>query len=241
MPSRHDTQPPRKPLRLIRAPAHHRQGASPPALTDTRLGLCSTAKDAVLQMVTSTGVSVRRDFESDTPQACHGFPSSHSLPSLGFPLSSNGLMGSCWSNVSRNYCHIWRYSRWGDTAYYCCKKNDSEVDVGSVAGADPLSHFPCNTCNALAMDGAAISPVSLDQLETGSHHNHCPTCSPRPLRPGPADNMRNGGERLGFHTYYDNPPVALPLSVNPPSSSPVSYYNPTDIFPPPPRPYSTDV
>ncbi|GAA6213332.1 protein FAM163A-like [Lates japonicus] len=119
--------------------------------------------------------------------------------------------------------------------YYCCKKNDSEVDMGSVVGADPLSHFPCNACNALAMDGAAITPVSLDQLDTGSHHSHCPTCSPYPLRSGLTDDMRNGGERLGFHTYYENP------SVCPQGSSPLSYYSPTDMFPPPPRPYSTQV
>ncbi|XP_061599806.1 protein FAM163A-like [Cololabis saira] len=128
--------------------------------------------------------------------------------------------------------------------YYCCKKNDSEADVGSVAGADPLSHSPCNACNALAMDGTAITPVSLDQLDTSaSHHNHCPTCSPYPVRSGLADGMRNGGERLGFHTYYENPSASLPLSVHPQASSPLSYYNPSDVFPPPPppRPYSTEV
>ncbi|KAI4804759.1 hypothetical protein KUCAC02_026375 [Chaenocephalus aceratus] len=129
-------------------------------------------------------------------------------------------------------------------AYYCCKKNGSEVDVGSVVGADPLSHFPCNACNALAMDGAAITPVSLDQLETGTHHNHCPTCSPYTLRSGLSNSLRNGGERLGFHTYYENPSVSLPLTAHPQGSSPVSYYSPTDEFPPPPPPprsYSTDV
>lgn len=125
--------------------------------------------------------------------------------------------------------------------YYCCKKNDSEVDVGSVVGPDPLSHFPCNACNALAMDGAAITPVSLDQLDSGSHHSLCPSCSPYPLRSGLTDDMRNGGERLGFHTYYENPSVSLSLSVTPQGSSPLSYYNPSDMFPPPPRPYSTQV
>ncbi|MEQ2196712.1 hypothetical protein XENOCAPTIV_010055 [Xenoophorus captivus] len=126
-------------------------------------------------------------------------------------------------------------------AVLCYCRLQSEADVGSVAGADPLSHFPCNACNALAMDGTDITPVSLDQLDSGSHHNPCPTCSPYPIRSGLADDMRNGGERLGFHTYYENPSVSLPLPVNPQSSSPVSYYNPTDVFPPPPRPYSTDV
>uniref|UniRef100_A0A1A8EET2 Family with sequence similarity 163, member A n=1 Tax=Nothobranchius kadleci TaxID=1051664 RepID=A0A1A8EET2_NOTKA len=125
--------------------------------------------------------------------------------------------------------------------YYCCKKNESEVDVASEAGADPLSHFPCNACNALAMDGTAISPVSLDQLDTGSHHKPCPTCSPYPLRSGLADGMRNGGERLGFHTYYENPSVSLPRADNRQDSSPLSCYNSTNMFPPPPRPYSTDV
>ncbi|XP_067336967.1 protein FAM163A-like isoform X1 [Channa argus] len=164
-------------------------------------------------MVTSTGVRVRGGFE--TPQACHGFLPSHTPPSLHLLLSSN---------------------------YYCCKRNDSEVDVGSVVGAaDPLSHFPCNTCNALAMDGTAITPVSLDQLDTGSFRNHCPTCSPYPLHSGLTDDMRNGGERLGFHTYYENRSVSLPLSANPPGSSPLSYYSPTDMFPPPHRSYSTQV
>ncbi|XP_026196012.1 protein FAM163A-like [Anabas testudineus] len=125
--------------------------------------------------------------------------------------------------------------------YYCCKKNDSEADVGSVAGADPLSHFPCNACNALAMDGTTIVPVSLDQLDTGSYHNHCPTCSPYPRRSGLTDDMRNGGERLGFHTYYENRSVSLPLSANALGSSPLSYYSSKDMFPPPHRSYSTQV
>uniref|UniRef100_A0A3Q3KBN3 Uncharacterized protein n=1 Tax=Monopterus albus TaxID=43700 RepID=A0A3Q3KBN3_MONAL len=125
--------------------------------------------------------------------------------------------------------------------YYCCRKNDSEVDMGSGRGADPLSHFPCNTCNALAMDGRAITPISLDQLDTGSHHNRCPTCSPYPHRSGHADDMCNGGERLGFHTYYKNQSVSLPLSANPQGSSALSYYSPTDMFPPLLRSYSTQV
>ncbi|XP_029981853.1 protein FAM163A-like [Sphaeramia orbicularis] len=128
--------------------------------------------------------------------------------------------------------------------YYCCKKNDSEVDMGSVVGPDPLSHFPCNTCNALAMDGTAITPVSLDQLDPGPHQDHCPGCSPFQSRhsAGAVANMRNGGERLGFHTYYDNPAASLPLCSNPQGCpSPISFYPPSDMFPPPPRPYSTQV
>ncbi|KAL6105477.1 fam163a [Pungitius sinensis] len=126
--------------------------------------------------------------------------------------------------------------------YYCCKKNDSEEDVGSVVGADPLSHFPCDACDALAMDGAAIAPIALDQLDSGSHHSRCPTCSPPALRPGLSGALRNGDERLGFHTYYENPCVSLPLSANPRGSSPLSFFSGTDAFPPPPpRPYSTQV
>lgn len=128
--------------------------------------------------------------------------------------------------------------------YYCCRRNGSEVDAGPPAAADPLSHFPCNACNALAMDGTAISPVSLDQLDMGAAHNPCPTCptcSPYSRRAGAAD-VRNGGERLGFHTYYENLSVPLPLS-HPQASAPLSYYGPSDMFPPPPPPhsYSTDV
>ncbi|XP_034051430.1 protein FAM163A-like [Thalassophryne amazonica] len=125
--------------------------------------------------------------------------------------------------------------------YYCCKKNESEVDMGSGVGKDPLSHFPCNTCNALAMDGAPITPVSLDQLDSEPCHSRCPTCSPCYLHPELSLDMHNGGERLGFHTYYENPTVSLPLSVNEHSSPPLSYYSPTDVFPPPPCPYSTEV
>ncbi|XP_068195604.1 protein FAM163A-like [Antennarius striatus] len=121
--------------------------------------------------------------------------------------------------------------------YYCCKKSESEVDVGSAAaGPDPLSHFPCNACNALAMGGTAISPVSLDQLDTGSRPDRCPTCSPFSVRSGLSDGVLNGGERLGFHTYYENPSVPLPLSA-----TPQGYYSAPDVFPPPPRPYSTQV
>lgn len=107
--------------------------------------------------------------------------------------------------------------------------------MGPAVAADPLSHFPCNACNALAMDGTAISPVSLDQLDMAPAHSRCPSCSPYSRRSAAAD-VRNGGERLGFHTYYEN------LSVSQ-GSAPLSYYGPSDMFPPPPPPhsYSTDV
>lgn len=115
------------------------------------------------------------------------------------------------------------------------------MDVGSVVGRDPHSHFPCDACSALSMDGAAITPISLDQLDAGSHHNHCPTCSPYVLRCEHSEDLRNGGERLGFHTYYENPSVSLPLPANPHGLSHLRSYSPTDMFPPPPRPYSTQV
>lgn len=119
--------------------------------------------------------------------------------------------------------------------YYCCKKNESEVDIGSM-GADPLGHFPCNACAALEMDGTDITPVSLDQLGTGSPSIHCPSCSP-----GLSDGLRNGGERLGFHTYYENPSLSLPQCADPQASPSLSFYSSSDIFPPPPMSYSTDV
>ncbi|XP_061700315.1 rab GTPase-activating protein 1-like isoform X2 [Syngnathoides biaculeatus] len=114
--------------------------------------------------------------------------------------------------------------------YYCCKKNVSEAARGpgpapAPASAtlpdalpDPLSHFPCDTCNALANDGAAIPPVSLDQLDAAAPP--CRACSPYAGRAAPQ--MLNGGERLGFHTYYEKP---LPLGYVCPA--------------PPLRPYST--
>lgn len=113
--------------------------------------------------------------------------------------------------------------------YYCCKKNESEGDKGSVAGPDPLAHFPCNACAALANHGAAITPVSLDLLDSGPRLDPCPACSPY----SGADAC-NGGERLGFHTYYETPPPPRALAASLPSALNL-------LFPPPPRPYSTDV
>ncbi|KAF7659385.1 hypothetical protein LDENG_00298580 [Lucifuga dentata] len=205
-------------------------------------------------MLTSTGAPVRGCFEMKTPQACHGFFLPHTPHILhlsisrcplthhrklhwGFKFLSaclhlstphptpEGFDGELVESVLC-YCRL---------QYYCCKKNDSETDAGSTVGLDPHSHFPCNACSALAMDGAPITPISLDQLDAGSHHNHCPICSPYVLRSELPDDTRNGGERLGFHTYYEKP------SVNRQGSVPLSSYSPTDMFPPPPRPYSTQV
>ncbi|XP_062324752.1 protein FAM163A-like [Osmerus eperlanus] len=125
--------------------------------------------------------------------------------------------------------------------YYCCKKNESEVDVGSVVGQESQLHSACNVCNAAGIDGLASTSLSLEPLDPGPLHNYCPTCSPCYLRSGLTDDMRNGGERLGFHTYhYDNPGVCLPLSVTPQGPSPLSFYSPVDMYPVT-RPYSTQV
>ncbi|XP_055017614.1 protein FAM163A-like [Boleophthalmus pectinirostris] len=132
--------------------------------------------------------------------------------------------------------------------YYCCKKPEAEVGLGSL-GADPLSHFPCDACAALEMDGTDITPVSLDQLCTpsplsplspASPLSLCPSCSP-----GLAHHheLLNGGERLGFHTYYEPPSHGSTLPHTPSPLS-LSFYGSSEMFPPPPPPlqsYSTDV
>uniref|UniRef100_A0A3B4B237 Uncharacterized protein n=1 Tax=Periophthalmus magnuspinnatus TaxID=409849 RepID=A0A3B4B237_9GOBI len=69
--------------------------------------------------------------------------------------------------------------------YYCCKKPEAEVGLGSL-GADPLSHFPCDACAALEMDGTDITPVSLDQLCTPSMSPTMSTAPPCPTRPPPS-------------------------------------------------------
>ncbi|XP_070294957.1 protein FAM163A-like [Salvelinus sp. IW2-2015] len=155
--------------------------------------------------------------------------------------------------------------------YYCCKKNESEVDLASVAGGgdgtgggegdaqgEVQAHFACNACSAPGMDSLAVTPLCLEPLEVraGPPPSYCPTCSPFWLRPGLSDELHNGTERLGFHTYhYDNPGLcqSLPLSDTPqapffltqPGQSPLSYYSPVDIYPNTPcsnrRPYSTPV
>ncbi|XP_072313926.1 protein FAM163A-like [Eucyclogobius newberryi] len=132
--------------------------------------------------------------------------------------------------------------------YYCCKKPEQEVGLGSL-GADPLSHFPCDACAALEMDGTDITPVSLDQLCTTTSSTmspfslcpSCPSCSPTGL--AHHELLHNGGERLGFHTYYEPPSHASTLPHTPSALS-LSFYGSSDMFPPPPPPlqsYSTDV
>lgn len=139
--------------------------------------------------------------------------------------------------------------------YYCCKKPEPEVGLSSL-GADPLSHFPCNACTALEMDGTDITPVSLDQLGTSALPSplrlcpsSCPSCSPPPglshLPNHCEDELHNGGERLGFHTYYEPapPPSRCPSTLpHTPSALSLSFYGSSEMFPPPPpQSYSTDV
>ncbi|KAK7904773.1 hypothetical protein WMY93_017380 [Mugilogobius chulae] len=132
--------------------------------------------------------------------------------------------------------------------YYCCKKPEPEVGLGSL-GADPLSHFPCDACTALEMDGTDITPVSLDQLCTPTASStspllglcpSCPSCSPGLAH---HHDLHNGGERLGFHTYYE-PPSHSSTLPHTPSPLSLSFYGSSEMFPPPPPPlqsYSTDV
>lgn len=140
--------------------------------------------------------------------------------------------------------------------YYCCKKPEPEVGMSSL-GADPLSHFPCNACTALEMDGTDITPVSLDQLGTSALPSplrlcpscpaSCPSCSPPGLshhHHHHQDELHNGGERLGFHTYYE-PASRCPSTLpHTPSALSLSFYGSSEMFPPPPpqlQSYSTDV
>ncbi|XP_010863712.2 protein FAM163A [Esox lucius] len=157
--------------------------------------------------------------------------------------------------------------------YYCCRKNESEVDLASVSGgggkrgagesrgreAQTQANFACNVCRTSGMDGAAVTPLCLEPLEVKDSPpppNYCPTCSPFWLRPDIKDELHNGIDRLGFHTYhYDNPGVcqSLPLSVSSqapffltqPGQSPLSYYSPVDTCANTPcsntRSYSTPV
>ncbi|TRY81961.1 hypothetical protein DNTS_030974 [Danionella cerebrum] len=84
--------------------------------------------------------------------------------------------------------------------YYCCKKNGSDVEAGSVG--DPQPQFACNACSAPGVDGAAVTPLSLP-YEPTPPHSYCPTCSPH--YPHGTDEMRNGGERLSYMpTHYEN-------------------------------------
>ncbi|XP_002660900.1 protein FAM163A [Danio rerio] len=84
--------------------------------------------------------------------------------------------------------------------YYCCKRNESEGEAGSVG--DPQPQFACNAYSAPGVDGAAVTPLSLP-YDPAQPHSYCPTCSPYYLRS--SDEMRNGGERLSYMpTHYEN-------------------------------------
>ncbi|XP_077588110.1 uncharacterized protein LOC144206812 [Stigmatopora nigra] len=108
--------------------------------------------------------------------------------------------------------------------YYCCKRKErapalAPAQAPALAPAlappseplpDPLSHFPCDTCDALANDG--VVPVAVGP-PPGARSPYGRRAAPQTL---------NGGERLGFHTYYESPLGHVSAGS-------------------PPRPYSTDV
>uniref|UniRef100_A0A8C7GJH5 Protein FAM163A n=1 Tax=Oncorhynchus kisutch TaxID=8019 RepID=A0A8C7GJH5_ONCKI len=69
--------------------------------------------------------------------------------------------------------------------YYCCKKNESEVDLASVAGGgdgtggrdgegdaqgEVQAHFACKSCSASGMDSLAVTPLCLEPLEVRVQH-----------------------------------------------------------------------
>ncbi|XP_071398822.1 protein FAM163A-like [Centroberyx affinis] len=112
--------------------------------------------------------------------------------------------------------------------YYCCKKN------GSDSGSLSQQHFACNACSVsgpglglglgLGLDGSALTPLSLsppagDPADPpAGRRRYCPTCSPydSPFYVRGAEEMRNGGERVGFMpTHYDNQALAPPLPTAP--------------------------
>ncbi|XP_077476382.1 protein FAM163A-like [Stigmatopora argus] len=99
--------------------------------------------------------------------------------------------------------------------YYCCKRKERAPAQAPPPEPlpDPLSHFPCDTCDALANDGAA--PLAVGP-PLGARSPYGRRAAPQTL---------NGGERLGFHTYYESPP------------GPVGHV----LAGSPPRPYSTEV
>ncbi|XP_024276792.1 protein FAM163A-like [Oncorhynchus tshawytscha] len=97
--------------------------------------------------------------------------------------------------------------------YYCCKKNGSEGDTGSIT----QPHFACNACSAPGVDGAAVTPLFPEPIAphaSGRPRNYCPTCSPyeSPFYIRTTDGMRNGGERITYMpTHYENPALGFDL------------------------------
>ncbi|XP_026144997.1 protein FAM163A-like [Carassius auratus] len=131
--------------------------------------------------------------------------------------------------------------------YYCCKRNESEGEAGSVG--DPQPQFACNTCSAPGVDGPAVTPLSLPYDPTPAHsycptrtthstHSYCPTCSPYYLRG--TDEMRNGGETpvLHAHHYENHGATALGLAA---MYGPVLSHRSTPDFYTNTRAISTDV
>ncbi|XP_028857777.1 protein FAM163A [Denticeps clupeoides] len=110
--------------------------------------------------------------------------------------------------------------------YYCCKKNESEGDTGSVT----QTQVACNACSASVVDGAAINPLSLSP-EPLQPRSYCPTCSPygSPFYIRTTDKMRNGGERITYMpTHYENLSLSLPLPKM--HGAPLSSRNTPDFY-----------
>ncbi|XP_036410867.1 protein FAM163A-like [Megalops cyprinoides] len=122
--------------------------------------------------------------------------------------------------------------------YYCCKRNDSEGDVGSCG--DPQPQFACNACSAPGVDGAAVTPLALPP-DPAPPHSYCPTCSPyaSPFYIQAADEVRNGGERVAYvPAHYEN--RALSLAMSSMQSASLSAHNLPDFYTNT-RAFSTDV
>ncbi|KAG5285588.1 hypothetical protein AALO_G00005090 [Alosa alosa] len=121
--------------------------------------------------------------------------------------------------------------------YYCCKRNDSEVDAGSTG--DPQPQFACNACSAPGVDGSAVTPLALPyepavaaaaqlpQHQLPPAHKFCPTCSPYYMRS--MDDLRNGGERMAFMpAHYENPAASFSMSSL--HSAPLSSRSTPDFY-----------